>query len=410
MLLKLAWRNIKRNRRRSILTVVAILFATLLTLVMMAGAMGTWENNIRATIGMFSGYLQIQREGFIDNPTLGKSFEYPGSVELALKARPEITGYAPRILADGLISFRDNSSGAAVIGMDPSAERKVSRFNERTRVGRLPDGMHGAEIAVGHKLLKNLGARVGDTVVILAQGYDGVMGNQRYRICGSLKFGAEEFDAMTVVMNLDEAQELLAMQGRVNVVAASLRDLDDVETAGPSCFAALREAGIEDLRVLPWSVVMPELKQNFEFEKVQDWFFYGMLIIIVAFGILNTVLMSVTERFREFGVSLAIGMEPGRLVRLVFIETGMIAGLGIFLGMAIGIPINIWFASHPIILGGQLAGFIEEYGFIPLITTTTKVWIPRAVIVIMCTVSFLSCLYPAYRVSKLEPLKGIRHT
>lgn len=410
LLLKLGWRNVWRNRRRSILTILAITFATFFTVVMRGLGIGVWEYNVQNTVELFSGYLQIQRTGYQNNPSLNKNFPFPGDVEAAVRTDRDIKGYAPRILADGLISYRANSSGAAIFGIDPDAERRIFRFQQRLNSGKFFEAGSREEVVLGYKLLENLKAQIGDTLVILAQGQDGVMGNLRFRISGTMKLGSPEFDAMAAFMDLRAAQELLAMEGRVNVLAISVVDLQAVEGAVQRLADALQRAKMDRLTVLPWEEVLPELKQAMEFDKIGDWIFLWTLIIIVTFGILNTVLMSVTERFREFGVSLAIGMQPKKLVALVFIETAFLALIGIVLGSIVGQLMNVYLETHPITFSGEFAKIYEEYGFLPQIVTASRITIVLTVASFMLLVSFFSCLYPAYKVSKLEPLKGIRYT
>jgi putative ABC transport system permease protein len=410
LLLKLGWRNIWRNKRRTILTVLAVVFATFLTIVMRGIGAGTWEYNVKNTVEMFSGYLQIQREGYQDTPSLTKSFAYPGKVEAILKAESVITGYAPRILADGLLSFKDNSAGTAIFGVQPEREERISRFRQRVNEGRFFEAGSEDEIVLGYKLLENLKAQIGDTLVVLAQGFDGVLGNLLFRVVGTVKLGSPEFDGMAAFIDLSAAQELLAMEGRVNVVALSVADFQRLSRAQQSLTRSLHEAELVNLVVLPWDEVMVDLKQAMEFDRITDIFFLGILIVIVTFGILNTILMSVTERFREFGVTLAIGMQPRNLVWLVFIETTFIAVIGIIIGGLIGHGLNWYFTINPIQLTGDYAALYEEYGFIPLIIATRDLDIPLTIALSMLIISFLSCIYPAYRVSRLEPLKGIRYT
>lgn len=410
MLMKMGWRNIWRNKRRSLLTILAIVFATFFTIVQQGIAIGTWEYGIANAVEMFAGYLQIQKHGYQDNPSLAKSFPYPGRVTSILDKTEAVTGYAPRIQADGLASYRENSAGAAIIGIDPASERRISRFHERVKSGRMLGQNSTDEVVVGYKLLANLKAQVGDTVVILAQGFDGVMGNQKYRIVGAMKFGSPEFDAVTIAMHIRAAQELLAMEGRVNIVAIGTRGLHAADDVRREVVVSLAKQNEAQLDVLPWNEVMPELKQSMDFDQVNHLLILAILIVIVAFGVLNTVLMSVTERFREFGIALAIGMQPAGLVRLLFIETICLALVGIAVGGSIGMAVNAYVAYHPIPIGGDLAQLYEDYGFMPVIVATTRISIPLTFACAMLLVSLLSCLYPAFRVSRLEPLKGIRHT
>ncbi len=410
MLLKLGWRNIWRNRRRTMLTITAIAFATFLTVAYEGLTIGTWEYSVANSVEMFSGYLQIQKKGFQENPSLTKNFPYPGSVEECLRSAPGLTGYAPRILADGLISFHENSAGTAIIGVDPQAERRISRFHERVRSGRMI-GQEGLdEVVVGATLLNNLKATIGDTLVLLAQGCDGVLGNEKFRVVGSMKFGAPEIDAAMILLHYRAAQELLAMEGRVNLVAIGAPGLASVEAVQSQLHTSLSQRGLDQLAVLPWNEVMPELKQGMDLDKINHSIFMAILVVVVAFGVMNTILMSVTERFREFGITLALGMRSGNLARLVIVETFCMALVGILSGGIAGYLVNAYIFYHPIVLGGNLAQLYEEYGFLPRIISSMRL----SITLISSGLIFLLCcaasLYPVYRVSVLEPLKGIRHT
>lgn len=410
LLVTLAWRNIWRNRRRTLLTVAAIAFATLFTVLMRGMAEGTWDFNVRNSVEMFSGYLQVQREGYGDAPSLRKSFTVSTPLDHALRRDRRITGFAPRILADGLVSIRSGSVGAAVLGVDPDAERSVSRLPQRVVEGRLFAAGSRDEVVLGSRLLRNLQASIGDTIVILSQAYDGILANQRFRVVGAMKLGVPEFDATTLMMSLTAAREFLAMEGRASVVAIAVEELRHVRPVQKSVAGVLDGGDHDGLAVLRWDEVTPELKQAMDFDKIGDWFFLGILVVIVTFGILNTLLMSVTERFREFGVTLSVGMPHGRLAVLVLLETLFLTLLGVALGGMAGYGMNLYFAAHPIMLGGEFAQFYEEYGFVPQIVSSASPAVPLVVAAVMFCLALLAALYPVYRVHRLEPLKGIRYT
>jgi len=407
MLLKLAWRNIWRNKRRTIITLAAITFATLLAIGMRGIQLGTYALNYRTVIEQFTSYVQIQAKGFQKNPSLNKCFRYTKELKEKLNSVPEVPAYTPRIYADGLISYRDASLGSAIFGIEPQGEKKVTTLLEKVKEGKFLQSDSSSNIVVGVTLLENLKAKIGDTVVVLAQGYDGSLGNLKFKIIGSIKMGSKEFDAMAVLMGLKTAQSLLGMYNRINVIAIGAKGLSDA----PDVQAAVsQKITNSDLRVLLWRQVVPELTQLVEFDNVSGIFFLGILIVIVAFGILNTILMSVTERFREFGVELAIGMPQFNLVKIVYLETLLITIFGLILANIVGYGINFYIVQHPIIFGGELTKIYEEYGFLPRLESTLNFIIFIHVSFAVIVISFLSSLYPAYKVYKLEPLKGIRYT
>lgn len=407
LLIKLAWRNVWRNRRRSIITILAVIFAVMLTVAMRGMQLGTYEVNIRTVARMFSGFLQVQRPGYQENPTLRKSFVYSDELRTLLDQEPLVTGYAPRVYADGLVSFRDNSFGVMVLGLDPDAETTVTDLLKRIRAGRAPRYGPEIEIVVGQKLLRNLNAQIGDSLVLLVQGFDGFLRDAFCRIVGVLRTGSEQFDRGSIMMPLRKAQELLGLEDRVSVVVISLESLDHIEKAKEKLRAALAPW---NLAVLSWDEVMPWFKQSIEFDNIGGILFLAILIVVVAFGILNTVLMSVTERFREFGILLSLGMPQRKLVALVALEILFLMLLGVAVGNVLGGVVNWYLVKKPVEFGGQFATIYEEFGFLPILTSTLKAGVFVNTSLSILVAVFIASLYPLWKVARLEPLKGIRYT
>jgi len=407
MLLKLAWRNIWRNKRRSFITLAAIVFATVMAIAMRGIQLGTYALNIRSVVELFSGYLQIQDKRFLDNPSLASSFVVDKNITSALKTTKGALAYAPRIYADGLISFKDNSRGVAIFGVEPEKEKDVTTFIKNINSGRFFTSDSSNQIVVGEQLLKNLDAKIGDKIVLLAQCYDGTLGNQKYKVVGTVKLGVQELESSVIFMGLKSAQSLLAMGSRVSVVAIKTNGLTHLAEINKSLSAKIENT---NLNVLSWNKINPELEQAIQLDNVSGILFLGILIVIVAFGILNTVLMSVIERFREFGVVLAMGMPQLSLTYLVYIETFIITVIGLIAGNILGCIANYYLIVHPITFGGEIKKLYEIYHFLPQLKSTLDPSIFINVSLSILIISVLSCLYPAYKVYKLEALKGIRHT
>jgi len=407
LLIKLAWRNIWRNKRRSLLTLCAIVFATFASVAMRGMQIGTYELNISNAVNMFSGYLQLQKKGYQQNPSLNKNFKYTNNIKEKLESDENVISFAPRVYADGLISYKDNSLGAAIFGIDPQKEKTTATFINRINDGRFFTTTDSYEIVLGTKLMQNLKAGIGDDIVILAQGFDGSLGNLKFKIVGTVKMGMQEFDASTAFIGLETAQELVAMYGRIHALAIKVNDISLVE---PVKTELVEKIDDPDLVLLSWDEIMSDFKQSIELDNVSGIFMLLILIVIVAFGILNTVLMSVTERFNEFGIILSIGMPQIKLVSLVFIETLFLTMIGVIIGDVIGWFINYMLILNPIEFGGELGRIYEEYGFLPRMESTNTISIFINTTLTIVIVSLLSSLYPAYRTYKLEPLKGIRYT
>lgn len=407
LLLRLAWRNLWRNRRRTLITITAVVFATWLVIVMRGIQLGTYEHNITFSLNLFSGFLQLQHPQYLDNPSLQKGFRFDEDIHRLLDGDARVRGYAPRVYADGLLSFGDNSHGTALFGIDPAVEQRVTRLVGQLHEGRMISSLDAAEIVVGATMLKNLRAKVGDEIVVLAQGYDGSLGNAKFRIVGTVKTGLGDFDRSAVFVGLGALQELLSMPGRVNVVAVALHDLHDVADVTEDLNARLDTAKV---RARPWEEVMTDLKQGIDLDNYSGILYLGILLVIVSFGILNTVLMSVTERFREFGILLAMGTPQRFLVRLVLIETVFITLIGIVVGNILGLAVNWYFSVEPIVFTGEFADMYDEFGFLPVMRSVVQLssFVNSSLSVLV--ISILAALYPLRRVAKLEALKGIRYT
>jgi ABC-type lipoprotein release transport system permease subunit len=293
-----------------------------------------------------------------------------------------------------------------ILGVDLESEGKVTTILERVREGAPPSGGEKPTVVLGQKLAKNLGARIGDEIVLLAQGADGTLGNMKYGISGLTKSGSPDLDRTMVVMGLEQAQELLAMDGRVHAVVVALRDIQEL----PPVVADLRTklAGT-NLALLTWEDLMPEFRQHIQMDNISGILFLGILIIIVAFGILNTVLMSVTERYREFGVTLAMGMSPASLVLIVILEGVFMGVVGLIVGNLLAFGVNAYIVANPIVIGGELGSITEEYGFLPAMYSTLRFTVFLNSSLSILGITILSCLYPAYRVYKLQPVEGMRH-
>ena len=403
----MGWRNIWRNKRRTIITTLAVTFALTLSIGMRGIQLGTYEVNIKYVVELFTGHLQIQRQGYQEDPTLQKSFVITDNLRRLIEQDSRIVAWAPRLLGDGLISFQENSLGALIIGISPDHESRSSAIMTKIHRGRFFAGDTAHDIVVGAQLLENLKATVGDEVVVLAQGLDGTLGNYRYRIVGTIKTGSAEFDGGSIFMGLSAAQELLAAGNRVSMAALRLKDLQDI----PSVQSSLRkELKGTELSVLAWNEVLPDLEQSIQLDNVSGMLMLGILIVVVAFGIANTVLMSVTERFREFGVVLSIGMPKIYLVVLVFFETLFVVLIGIVLGNMLGAGINYYIMKHPIVFGGQYAQVYAEYGFLPRIESTLRLGMLFNSTIATFVISLLAALYPLMKVFRLKPLKGVRYT
>jgi len=411
--LKMAWRNIWRNPRRTLLTVLAISFACVLLVFMLSFQFGSYATMINSSVRIHTGHLQIQARGYHQDPKMQLVVQDPGAVGSMLDRISGVKAYTFRANAFALVSSAERTYGVLITGIDPSREARVSTLAHTIQHGRYlsdqpaRDGMPHA--LIGRLLARNLKVTVGDELTVLGQGRDGSVAATVLKISGIFASGQDAMDRSTIRMPLKAFQSVFSMAGAVHEVVIMGKDLADVPAVKTAI--ARRLPGIANdlpLVVLDWTQLMPGLPQAIHMDLISGAVFYLILIMVVAFSILNTFLMSILERTHEFGIMMAMGAKPGRLTRLVLAESLSMTLVGILAGVVIGCLVTWYFMAHGINLGSS-SEILRQFGipsiFYPHLTPLTATAGPGAVFVI----TLLAALYPALRIRKLRPVEAIGH-
>ena len=409
---KMAWRNIWRNPRRTLLTVTAIAFACVLLVFMLSFQLGGYETMINASVKVHTGHLQVQAQGYQKENEIRLTIADPRPVLKVLDTIPEVKAYAPRGRAFTLISSQDRTYGIMVEGIDPTAERQVSTLasivrqgdylGENTGESELPDAL------VGHLLARNLKVNVGDEITLLGQGYDGSIAATMLRVHGITNAGMDDFDRNVIQIPLDAFQEIFGLGDAVHEIVIVGHHLSDTTTIKKALLPTLEGiANQPPLTALDWEALMPGLKQAISMDLISGSIFYLILIMVVAFSILNTFLMAILERTYEFGVMMAMGTRPARLTRLVLAESIGMTLVGIIAGMLLGCLVTAYFMGHGINLGGA-SEISRQFGIpsvlYPKLTLISVTAGPLAVFVI----TVLAALYPALKIRRLKPVEAMR--
>ena len=416
--IKMAWRNIWRNPRRTLLTIAAIAFACVLLVFMLSFQFGSYETMINASVKVHTGHLQVQAQGYQADNEIRLTIPDPKPIEQALDAIGAVKAYAPRARAFALISSERHTYGIMVEGIDPSAEKQVSTLAEIVRQGRylnaqppegdLPEAL--PEALIGHLLARNLRVGVGDELTLLGQGRDGSIAATVVRVHGITDSGLDEFDRNVIQISLAHFQEAFTMGDAVHEIVVIGDRLADTAAIKKALQPALKKIDTRPaLVVLDWETLMPGLKQAISMDLVSGSIFYLILIMVVAFSILNTFLMAIFERTYEFGVMMAMGTRPGRLTRLVLTESIGMTLVGVVVGMLLGCLVTAYFMAHGINLG-DASEISRQFGIpsvlYPRLTLVSMLAGPTAVFLI----TLLAALYPAFKIRRLEPVQAMRHT
>jgi putative ABC transport system permease protein len=404
----MAWRNIWRNTRRTILTISAVAFAGLLLVFMLSFQFGSYETMINTSVKIHTGHLQIQAAEYREKRNIRYVVSDLKKISAVLENIPQIAAYTYRGQAFSLVSSANRTYGAMVTGIDPARETGVSRLKSLVRQGAFLSDTDTNQALVGSLLARNLQVRIGDELTILGQGRDGSIAATVVKIKGIFNSGIDEFDRSALQIPLKTFQEVYAMRGmahEVVIVARSLSNVGNIKRTIQKDLASLNTD--QRLAVLDWDELMPGLRQSIEMDLISGLIFYILLILVVAFSILNTFLMAIFERTREFGVLMAIGTSPGRLTKVLLIESMTIAAIGIAAGIIIGCLLTLYFQSHGFDISGA-SELLSQFGITgriyPKLSWISAVSGPAAVLII----TLLAALYPALKVRKMKPVEAMR--
>ena len=405
---KMAWRNIWRNPRRTILTICAIAFASLLLVFMLSFQFGSYETMINTSVKIQTGHLQVQAEDYQDKKSIRLVVPDPEKIARILDKIPEIETYTFRGQAFALISSENRTYGAAVTGIDPEKEATVSRLKALIRQGSFLSNDDAGQALVGKLLAKNLRVQPGDELTVIGQGRDGSVAATVVTVKGIFSSGIDEFDRASIHIPLKLFQEVFSMRGAIHEVVVIGKSLSDVKTIKARITERLSGLNTKrPLKVLDWNDLMPGLRQSIEMDLVSGLIFYLLLIFVVAFSILNTFLMAIFERTREFGVLMAIGTTPMRLTKVLLIESMSMTFVGIVTGIIIGSLITLYFQAYGIDFSGA-SELLNQFGITgrmyPKLSLLSATSGPMAVFLI----TFFAALYPALKVKKMHPVEAMR--
>lgn len=404
MIFKLAWRNIWRNKRRTYITIASILFAVMLSALLESLQKGAWNNMIGNVVNYYFGYIQIHEDGYWEDQSIDKAFALNEELENKIKEIPEVKDILPRIESFALASTGNNTHGALVVGIDPEIETRMTDLKSRVVAGSYLEPGDQAAI-IGEGLAEQLKLGVGDTIVLVSQGYHGVNAAGKYAIKGLVKFGSPELSKQMVYLPLPEAQWFYGAQGLLTSVALHIEDPDDI----PHVMRALKSRiDLETYEVMDWQEMLPDLVQAKALDSAGNYIVYFILYLIIAFGIFGTILMMTKEREYEFGVLVSIGMRRFALSATVWLEVIMLGVIGAFLGILLSIPVVGYFYANPIRFSGEYATMLEKYGFEPIFPATfdPQVFIIQAVVVFILTA--LLAIYPLFKIGRLQPVEAMR--
>ena len=405
IVLRLAWRNLWRQSRRTWLTIGAMVFSNALLVFMISIQFGMYDLMIDNTLQAFTGHMQVQAPGYKDDHKIRQVVPNVDRLADTLRQELELETVSARAAAFALASSEDRSYGLQIFGVDPIHEQLVSSIPGLVNQGNFLRDNDAAEIVIGKVLAKNLRVGLGDELTLLGSGRDGSFAAGVVKVTGIFDSGVPDMDRSIAEVPLGYFQDTFFMEGAGHEIVITTPNLAGI---APILLEAENLLPADsDLVVHDWVVLQPGLKQAIQADISSAFFMYGVLVVLVAFSVLNTQLMSVLERTHEFGIVMSLGLTPGRLGRLVILETLMMGAIGMVLGALLGGLITLWFGwkgfSYPG-MDQMAANFNLPDRFYPQATLLTLTIGPAVVFL----GSVLSALYPALRLYWLHPVEAMR--
>ena len=388
---------------------------------------GVHQDAIWHTVGLHSGFVQIAANGWLENPVIQRALDVDDALLDSLRV-PGVQTVAPRIQGQALASSKELSRFISVVAVSPEKEKGITDIYRKMKEGTYLTGIDysdgSAEAILGDKLARYLELHVGDRFYLVGSQFDGSMGAIAVTLHGIFRAVDPELDSTRAFINLSDGRKIFAPgdpeRGIIRYTSIGLgvenyRTARDVIRILEKKFpdpplengVAPEDSENYDPVVLDWKELNPGVIQMMLLDEIQNDFFYGFLVMILAFGILNNVQMSIHERTRELGILLAVGTRPGALHRMILAEVLFVLIPSLALGIGLGMALGWYFEAHPIVFGGGMGNMYEDMGFVNqfrAIVDPGEIWIA---IVSLSVPALTLAMVAARRIFRLKPVEII---
>ena len=404
MNIKIAWRNIWRNRKRTYITISSVLLAVVLAVFTRSFQEGTYAKMIENAVGQFTGYIQVHQKDYWDEKTLDNGITANDALIQSISSVSNIESVNLRLESFSLAAFENNTKGTLIMGIEPENEDKMLKLKSKMIKGSYFTSSDRS-IIIGSKLAEYLKITVNDTLVLIGQGHWGQSAIGAFPIKGIIKMPAPNIDRQIIFMPLALAQDYFSFENGVTSIIINTPDGSEAETIVKEINSKIDTT---QYRAIGWQKMSPELLQQIQSDKVSGIFMIGILYMIIAFGVFGTVLMMAEERKQEFAIMVAIGVQKSRLLKQTFYETLFMNSIGIIIGILITIPLVIYYHHNPIVMTGDAAQSIEKFGIEPVLPTILSLSIFVNQIIVILTITALASIYSFFSIMKLNVIKSIR--
>lgn len=402
--LTLAWRNLFKRNRQSLILLMAISIGLAGLIFLQAMMDGFYDLMIRSVVDTSMGYIQVHEKDYLLKQDIKQAITDVDQVTDKISRVPHVKGVSPRVLVNGFFSSPESSNYGRLYGVNPLLEDTVTVINGKLVNGKNleKDDMYGAFI--GQALADKLKLDIDDKIVIQSKDVTGNVSGSAFRVRGTFRTPSKDFDKTNVYITLDAARKMLGLKNEVQEIAVRVDAQKNVNKAAQGIITALNNPGLE---VKTWQQLDPLLTQEIEMSNQFSAIFYLIVFVALAFGIINAYLMEIFDRIKEFGIMMSLGVKPSGIFAVLMVESVLLAVAGAVLGSLLGIVLVNVILNNQLNLG-EIGKGMEYMGLsriIPLIVTKQALLLCSASTMIAV---ILSTVYPAIRASLFKPVEAIR--
>ena len=403
MIFQLGWRNIWRNKRRTSTILTAIIIGVWAMIFLAALMRGVAERMVLNSISTLTGHIQIQNKDFRKDPAINNFIQLPENLEPALKKLPPTAQWTSRVRVAAVANNARHSSGVMLVGINPEQEAKISFIGSAVKKGRYLEDQEHFGIVIGQALLEKFETRIGHKLVLMSQASDNEIASRAFRIVGVFRSELQATEKQFVFVTLPAAQRMLKLKNEISEVSICLENYKDADNA-----AAVLRANLSDdsLKVYTWKTLLPMMTALLKMYDGFIFLWFVVVFIAMGFGLVNTILMAVFERVREFGLFRAMGMKSGQVVSEVLAESFFLLAIGTFAGDILSI-LSVYALSGS---GIDLSAFAAGMEFVGMPRVIIPILYVKDIVVADVTVfvlGLLISLYPAVKAARFSPVEAM---
>ena len=400
---QLSWKNLWRNKTRTLVTISAVAFATFISVLASGLKEGIFGNLIHDVVSSYSGHVQVHLNGYQDEQVIENAFSISPSKKRAIINTPGVAMAAERLESFALASSGENTKGCLVIGIEAAEEKSFMNIANKIIEGRTV-APHEKGIIVSAGLAKRMNLKLNDTLILIGQGYHGASAAGKFKISGIVRFGSPKMNERLTIMPLQSARELFGAEG----VSTSLAILLNQEYAPESLAQKIKDITGSSYEVLTWGEIMPDIKQHIDADSGNMQYVQYILYALVGLGVFSTLLIMVAERSKENGMLLCLGMSKRMLQQVFLLESVITVMLGAIVGLLISWPVLLYLQWNPLRISGPTAEAYQKFGFEPVFPTSTdpSIFMEQGLTVLM--MGLILSLYPIWRIAYMNALNSMK--